>query len=138
MATAATAGYGTLLKRNGTTIAECRNISGPNITLGTVDATHQTSTGAVREYIATLLDSGEITFEVNFLPTDATHSFAAGLGNDMTARTFQAFSLVLTDAGLMTATFSAYVTSFALTAPLDGKLTANFTLKISGPITWTP
>jgi len=138
MTTSATAGFGTLLKRNGTTIAEARNITGPNITLGTAEATHHTSTGAFKEYIATVLDGGEISFEINFLPVDATQSFAAGLGADMLARTFQAFSLVLTDTGAMTVTFSAYVTGFQLTAPLDGKLTANVTLKISGPVTWTP
>ena len=76
----ATSGFGTLLKRNGTTIANCQNITGPGMTLGTTESTHQTSTAGWREYIATLLSGGEVTFDANFLPADATQSVLAFLG----------------------------------------------------------
>lgn len=128
----ATAGYGTLLKRSGTTIAEVRNISGPNLALGTVETTHHTSTGGWREHIGTLLDAGEVTAELNFLPGHATQSFAAGLVKDLKDKTLQTFSITFTDAVPTVWTFTAFVTQFAITAPVDGKLTANVTLKISG------
>lgn len=130
----ATQGYGTLLKLNGTAIAECRNITGPNLTLGTVETTHMTSTGAWREYISTLLDAGEISFEINFLPAGATHDITTGLLHFMVTHraTAQTYALVLTDAALTTWSFSAFITAFNLTAPVDGKLTANVTLKVTG------
>lgn len=128
----ATSGYGTLLKRNGTTIANCQNITGPGMTLGTTESTHQTSTAGWREYIATLLSGGEVTFDANFLPADATQSHAAGLLYDMVNRVLQTFSIVLTDSGTTTWSFSAHVTRFQPAAPIDGKLTVSVTLQLSG------
>ncbi len=130
----ATAGYGTQLKLNGTQIAECRNITGPNLTLGTVETTHHTSIGAFREYVSTLLDAGEISFELNFLPAGATHDVTTGLLHFLVTHhaTAQTYTLILTDAALTTWTFTAFITAFALVAPVDGKLTANVTLKVTG------
>lgn len=118
------------------TIAEVRNISGPNLALGTVETTHQASTGAYREHIATLVDGGEITFELNFVVQSNTQNWVLGLIRDVRRSTLRLFQLIFTDAGTETASFSAFVTAFADAAPVDGKLTANVTVKISSSVTF--
>jgi hypothetical protein len=76
--------FGTFLKTddgagNFTTIAEVMNINGLQMS-AKVDDTTTHSTGVPwRTKIATLLDAGTITFDINFIPTEATHSFSAGL-----------------------------------------------------------
>ncbi len=115
-----------------TAVAECRNITGPNLTLGTTETTHHLSTGQYREYISTVLDAGEISCELNFLPTNATQDQIYGLIKDVKHRTLRAFQLVLTDTAGTTWSFSAFVTAFGGAQAVDGKLTANVTLKISG------
>ena len=131
--------YSTLLKRGDggnpetfTAIAEVNSISGPSFALDTTEVTHMESPGAWKEFIPTLLDAGELSFEINFIPTDSTHSYAAGLLSDMVNRTLRNFQLVFPDTGNTTWTFSAYVTGFDLDASVDGKLGASVTLRITG------
>jgi hypothetical protein len=76
-----------------TTIAEVINISGPTLSLETIDVTSHGSTDAWREFVAGLKDPGEITFDINFVPTGATHSYSTGLINDYDDRTLRNSSL---------------------------------------------
>jgi len=84
--TDALSSFGTLLKigdgstaEQFTTIAEVRDISGPALNLGTEEVTPQTAPGGWREHVPTLLSAGEVTFEVNFVPTEETHDPDTGL-----------------------------------------------------------
>lgn len=135
----ATAGFGALLKIGDgggteafTTIAEVSNISGPNLKLDTVEVTSHSSSGAWREKIATLLDGGDVTFDIFFAPTGATHSQTSGLLKDMKNRTKRNFTLTFPNTGATVWTFPAYVSSFQPSAPVDGALTASLTLTIAG------
>jgi len=139
MSTSAKIGYGVLLKvGNGATpevftaIAELTNISGPGLTLDAVEATHTESPNAYREYIAGLLDGGEISLEVNFLPGNATHAIATGILGDHQNRTMRNFQVVWPDGSSTTWSFAALVTKAEPTAPLDNRMTMALTLKISG------
>lgn len=115
-----------------TSIAECRNITGPSMTLGTVETTHMSSTAAYREYIATVLDAGEIGMELNFLPADTTQNQIVGILKDIKSKILRHFKLILTDTAATTWTFYGYVTALSNAASVDGKLTANITIRISG------
>lgn len=127
------AAYGTLLKRAGTTIANVKNISGPGLTLDTEDVTSHDSTGAWEQVVATILRSGEITLELVYDPATATHKYAAGgLLSDLTLRTAVSYTLVFSDTATTTWTFTAFVTGFEPSAPVEGALTATATLKITG------
>lgn len=139
MATAALSATGTLLKigdgggtESFTTIAEVTKIGGPKLKMETKDVTSHSSTGGWREFIATLLDAGEVSFSINFIPTGATHSQTSGLLKDMKNKTKRNFQVVFTDTGATTWTFAAFVTSFEPDQPVDGALTASVTLKITG------
>lgn len=135
----ATAGFGTLLKIGDgggtevfTTIAEVSNISGPGLSLDTTEVTTHSSSGAWKERIATLLDGGEVTFDIFFAPTGATHSQTSGVLKDMKNRTKRNFKLVFPNAGATEWIFPAYVTAFSIDEPVDGALTASVTLTIAG------
>ena len=77
--TAATSGFGTLLKAGDaaspevfTTIAEVTNIAGPTLSTEMIDVTNHSSASNFREKIASLKDGGEVTFSINYLPANAT------------------------------------------------------------------
>jgi len=82
-----------------------------------------------REFIGGLFDGGEVTAEVNFMPGNATHKQVIA---DLKARTISTWSIVYPDAS--TYSFSALVTGFEPSAPVDGKLSATITLKVTGSV----
>ncbi len=137
--TQAISAFGTLLKMGDgatpesfTTIAEITEIGGPALSLERLDATHMQSTGGWKEKIGGLLDGGEVTFSIQYVPTHATHNASTGLISRMVAKSVDNYQLVFPDASSTTWTFAALVAGFEPDAPHDGKLTADVTLDISG------
>jgi len=133
------AAYGIALKQGDggspesfTDIAQVVNLGGPSLKLDPLDVTNHGSTSGWREFIGGLLDAGEVTLELNYDPAEGTHDATTGLIADMTARTVRNFQLVFPDSGSTLWSFAALVTGFEIGAPVDGKLTASATLKLSG------
>ncbi len=127
---------GTLLKHSGTTIKEVCDISGPAMKAGTIDTTSHDSTGGWREFVTTLKEGGEVTFQINYDPAHATHKNAAGgLLKAFNDGTLEAFSVTFTDIAGSVWSFNAYVTGFVPKMPVEGKLSADVTLLISGAVT---
>jgi predicted secreted protein len=132
--------FGTLLKigdgatptESFTTIAEVLDIGGPSLSLDTEEITNHSSAGGWEEVVASILRSGEVTFEINYDPAGGTHDASTGLIADMVARTLRNFQLIFPDSGNTTWSFGAYVTGFEPGAPVKGKLSASVTLKPSG------
>lgn len=115
-----------------TTIAEVSDIGGPEIALESVEVTNHSSPSGWREKIGGILDGGNISLTINYQPTHATHNNTAGLIADLRQRTKRNFQLVFTDSGTTTWSFTALVTSFSPAEPIDGALTAEITLEITG------
>lgn len=137
--TSALSAFGTLVKigdggtpETFTTIAELADIGGPALELEAMDATSHSSTDGWREFIGGLLNGGEVSLEIHFVPTHATHSYSAGLIHDMVNRTLRNFKIVFPNVSATTWTFAALVTGFEPKEPVDDKLTAAVTLQISG------
>lgn len=127
------AAFGTLLKRDGTTIANVQNISGPGLSLDTEDVTTHDSSAAWEEVVATILRSGEISLDLVYDPNAATAKYAVGgLLSDLVLRTAVAYTLVFPSNPAVTWSFNAFVTGFEPSAPHDGALTATAKLKING------
>lgn len=121
-----------------TTIAEVKDINGPNLSSDEHDTTNQSSTGGWEENVASVLRSGEVTFDVNWDPADGTHDEAApGLWGDLVAKTLRNFKLILTDTATHTITFAARVKGMSPSNPVAGVRMAAITLKPSGAITIT-
>lgn len=139
MATIAISGKGTLLKIGDgggpevfTTVAEVKSIGGPSFSSDTNDVTSHDSPGAYREFIASLIDPGDLSFDINFVPTAATHNASTGLLRDFQNRIRRNFKLVFPDTAATTWSFQGIVTGFQLNAPTDDVLSASVTIKITG------
>lgn len=85
---------------------------------------------AWRDVVPTLKDGGEISMELSFVPGNATQSGTAGVLLDQKNKTLRNFKITWPDATVLA--FPAYVTSFKPSAPVDGKLAASVTLKLTG------
>lgn len=140
MASNAVAAIGTALKigdggtpENFTTIAEVKDISGPGTTLDTIEVTSHDSTGGYKEYIPSLKDGGEVTFDMNFVNSAAQDA----LVTDMENRTKRNFQVVTTHSSPKTAVFAGYITAITHSFPVGDVATRSVTIKVTGPITWS-
>lgn len=140
MPTQAIPGYGTLLKAGDggspetfATVVEVNELNLPEITLKTDDATSHDS-GGWEEVIGTLLSGGEIAGKINWRPTDPTHDETTGVLAAILNRSRKNWKMVL-PGSIKTFNFAALLTKFKGLAPVDGKLSAEFTLKITGAVT---
>lgn len=139
MPTAATLGHGTLFQiGNGmmseifTTIGEVLSVTGPNMNMTPVDVTNMDSANAIREYIAGLRDSGEVTVTVNFLPDNTGQTQVV---TDYKARTKRNFKITWTDSTPAIWSFAAFITNIEPNAVVDDRLQATLTMKLTGDVT---
>lgn len=119
-----------------TTIAEVLDIDGPAFEQGTEETTNHSSPDRKREFISTLKTAGEVSFDLNFF-ADLTQGPTGGLFEayeDGGAYDFQIIFPTENDDQL---DFSAIVTSFEFSAPVEGKLTAAITLQTTGDWAWS-
>lgn len=140
MTTEALFAHGTLLKKGDgvstgetfSTVAEVTNIGGPGLALEPIEVTSHSSTDGWKEKIGGLLDGGEVSVTINYVPTEGTHDGTTGLIADQSNRAVRNFQLVFPDTSETTWTFSALVASFEPGEPVDGALTAEVTLAVTG------
>lgn len=137
MSTQARIGYGTLFASgNGavpevfTTLGEVTAITPPGWSRDTVDASHEQSPGAHREFIAGLADAGEVSMDINYVPGGAA---AAALEAEKALTGSSAAinrRITFPDGSYMI--FVGILTGFEPDAPIDDKMSASVTLKVSG------
>lgn len=133
------AAFGTTLKIGGTAgtaVVNITSIEGPGWSVESLDMTAHDSASAYREIAPSFIDAGEVTLRINYDPGQATHkNSAGGLLHLLTQRSESAFAIGFPTTPASGLTFDAYVTAFAPSAPFDGKLEANVTLKVNGAVT---
>lgn len=134
--TNATAGFGTLLQvGNGagvyTTLAEVKDITGPNLQHDTEEVTHHQSPGRFKEFIATLIDGGEVTFMMNYIMQNATQSISAGLAKDMIEHALRNIKIVFPDVGNTEWILPSIVTNWEPTMPVGSSFECSVTLKVA-------
>ena len=118
------------------TIGQVRSITGPTTKPNVVDVTTHDTPGYWRRKIAVLIDPGDVSFEVNFDKTDATHSFTTGLWFLMIGLLKRGFKITFPNSA-GTLTFDGYVGQHEFTAPVDNVLAAKMMLAITDAITAT-
>jgi hypothetical protein len=131
-------GYGTLLERgNGATpevftaIAEVLSISGPNRSRAFEEVSHMQSPGGYDEWLPKLKSGGELKFDLHFLPASATQD---ALNDDYEAGKKGNYRIRWPFTPPVVGTFSAFVAEPPNpTTPVNGKVTATCTLKLTGP-----
>jgi hypothetical protein len=122
----------TLLKADGTLIAEVRSINGLTLDVKSVDVTTHSSSVPWTEAAATLLTAGNLTFEINYIPTEATHNNSTGLLNFLTNRTTKTWTITFPDQAATTWSFQGFIQKFDMQAPVDNVLTAKIDIKATG------
>jgi predicted secreted protein len=120
-----------------TTIAELRNVSGPSLSADAIDVTVHNTPTPWRKFISGLLDGGEVSLDINFVPTNATHTAATagGLVKTMTDRTELTYKIVFPDDSATEWSFPGIITAFEPSSDPADVLQASVTIKVSGPPT---
>ena len=124
--------FSTTLTRDGNLIAEITSITGPAISGNAVEVSHLNSPAAFKEYVGGMLDGGEVSLSLNFIPGDTNGQM--GLLADLKARTLQDFVITWPVELAATATFSGIVTAFEVETPEDEKIGLSVTIKVSGEV----
>lgn len=133
-------GYGSILKRgNGgspevfTAIKETVTFGLPKPESDDVEVTHLTSPNRKREYIAGLIENGEVQATMNWIPNDPTQDHLTGLLADQKSGVVRNWQALVGTTPIITWSFSGYVKSFA---PDDveaaSPLRATLTIKVTG------
>jgi predicted secreted protein len=117
-----------------TTVAEITSLN-PSLSSDELDVSNHDAANAWREFIQGL-KSGEISFEANYLPGNATHdtTTTTGLLGLYDAGTVTGWSLLFPDSGATRWTFRGFVREFSVSGPVDDKLGFSCTLRITGSI----
>lgn len=111
-------------------VAQVTGFTPPNPTRDIIDVTNSSSLNSAREFIAGLIDYGEAGFELVWDIGSATDTLLRGMSIEAKPRTWKAtFTQV---AGTPSITFKAYLTGYERAVPLDDKMTATITLKVTG------
>lgn len=128
-------GHGVTLNDGSITVGNIISISGPNQTRDSVDVSTMDSTSSFREFVPSMLDPGEMTFECNY---DGT---AAGTANELnTAKTATAATWTVTfSGGSATSSWACkgWITALGHAIPFDDKVTQSVTIKFTGIPTYT-
>jgi len=132
--TSAISAYGAKVNWNSNDIAEATNIQFSGQSVDMLDVSNHDSTNEFREFIAGLIDGGEITFEANFKSTDTTGQIA--LHTDFQAKTSRTCQLTLPDS-LGNISGTAWCTKYDFSFPHDGEATISVTIKYTGKPTLT-
>jgi predicted secreted protein len=111
-------------------LAEVFSVTPPSGTIDQIDATHMQSPDRTREFIPGLKDAGSASCEMNYLPNSATDQLLMLLSVNGEKR-----SMRITYPNGVTVTFPASVESYEQNIPLDDKMTAVVSLKVSGAVT---
>jgi predicted secreted protein len=113
------------------TLAGFTEISPPQYTRETQDITDTGDTNGYRRFISGMRDAGEVSLSLNYVPGgDTEDQLLADLESD-TAHNYR-----LLFANGVTCDFSAFVTAVQPTGPMESKMTASVSVKITGKPTW--
>jgi predicted secreted protein len=115
-------------------LSEVSNITPPSLTVDQVDVTHMQSPGRIREFISGLIDPGETSFEMNFIPGSETDQILFDWMNTPVTESRRRSCQIIFSNG-MSWTFNGEITGYEPEAPVDDKMTATVTIKVTGLIT---
>lgn len=129
---------GTLLQRGDgatpevfTTVAEVGSIAGPSLQADLIDVTNHSSPSRYREYIQGLKDGGELTFDLNYNPNDATHNATTGVLADWNSGARKNYRLQFPSTPAVFWNFQVIVTNFEMNADVAEQLKAAVTMKLT-------
>ena len=137
MANNADIGFGVLFQSGNGAVPEIfitlygvTNIKPPAISRDTSDTTHEQSPGGYREFIGGLVDGGEVSLDLNYIPGGpSTAALLAefDLPNPLNLKNRR---ITFTDGSYWA--FAAILTAHEPDTPIDDKMALSVTFKVSG------
>lgn len=109
-------------------VAEVMALTPPGYSRDAVEATTMQSPDKFREFIAGMMDAGESQIEINYLASVADVIEAAMVAG-------RGYFQVTHPSGVMMR-FYAIVTNYSPSIPMDDRMTASATFKVTGKPTW--
>ena len=128
--TSGASAFGTFLIWNYHKVLEITSISGPSQSRDAIDLTSHDSASSFREFVAGIIDGGEISIEGNFVSSDANGQIK--FHTDMQSGTKRSCFIVMPMAVGAAWSFEAIALGFEGTYPYDDKIGVSGTLKITG------
>ena len=137
--------FGTLLKvgdgnspETFYTIAGVRDIDGPGTSVDEEETTSHSTSSPHRTFAPTLIDDGEISFEILYQPQHATHSRTSTYGLEylFQNRLTRSFRIVVPDPSLTTREFDGFVKEFGEEYPVDGLIMRQVTIRFASAPTY--
>jgi len=128
--------HGTIIRRQNdgvgafVEIANLGDITPPSVGRNSIEMT--THNNDIDQYVQGVLRRGEVTFPMNFIPTDPTHDHLTGLYKSVIDHQVDGWQLEFPDGTDWL--FSGGISNIAPTAPVDGRLSANVSIRPTGPM----
>jgi hypothetical protein len=129
----ATIGYGTTFAFGDgavpevfTALAEVTDITPPSDSVDIIETTHMSSPNRTKEFVAGLNDPGECSFDIHFLPGVGDDALIQAKRNVGTKANYQ----IEYPSGA-TWTFAGILTGYAPTVPVNDRMTATVTFKVT-------
>lgn len=120
------------------TLVNVTNISGLDSDVEEIDVTAHDSSGNYREFVASFIDAGEISFDLNFDPNQTTHrATTGGILYLRDQRLTVPWKLTFPGSPVHSVAFQGFVKSAPFDAPYDDKLSASVAVRVTGSATWT-
>jgi hypothetical protein len=111
-------------------VGQIMDVGPPSPTRDIIDVTSSSSPDMARQFIAGLIDYGEASFEMNWEPGSAADTLLRGISLERLPRTYQMRWTQMTPD--VTITFAGYLTAYERSSPMDDKMTATVTIKVTG------
>ncbi|WP_414898431.1 phage tail tube protein [Rhodovulum sp. YEN HP10] len=108
-------------------LAEVNEITPPNQQADDIDVTHQKSPGKTREYIAGMIEPGDMTVSLNWIPGSPTDLVIQSLKASGARRRMR----IAWNNGIAW-TFTGYIKGFEPSTALGDKMTGTVTIKVAG------
>ena len=126
----ATSGFGTTIAGATTTdVGEVISIGFPSASADVIDTTYMASASGWREKCAGLKDGGDLTVTARYAESTSEPLYASlGLANE---------TWTITLPGASTIVFSGFISGISGSTPHDDKVEWEFTLTVSGAVTFT-
>lgn len=113
-------------------LAELTSLTPPSSSVDIIDVTNMDSADRTREFIAGMIDPGECSMGMNFIPGSTTDAFIQAWRAAGTVR-----GCKITWPNGVIWQFEAFVSSYDVDAPFDDKLSATLALKVVSSTTVT-
>jgi len=111
-------------------VLEIFKIGGPGMKADMKEASNMGSPNTYKEFIAGLREGGDITFEGNYIPKEATNSQVT-LRTDFESAVLSNWCVALPLAGTGIWTFTGYVSALNPAYPVDDRIVVSGTMKIT-------